>query len=194
MKFAAKNALSGSWPLLVVAAVAGALAGATATGFAAGNDGCVQSVTVRLDIEKAAAAALAAVPGSHIEGLELDYNGRTLIWEADTLARDDTERELHIDACDGRVLSNRIDPPEEGEDKPDEAKALRSAKITAIQAARAGAKAVSGIAAAVDFEYRRTRHFWGVDITADNGQEHKLRVDAATGKVTADTVEQDLHG
>ncbi|MFI0444948.1 PepSY domain-containing protein [Actinomadura sp. 6N118] len=190
MKFAAKNALSRCGPYLVIAVAVGVLAGATATEFAAGDDGRVQPATARLNIERAADAALAAVPG-HIADLGLHHNGRTLIWEADVLAVGGTWRELHIDAGNGRVLSNEIDASDKGDRRAggsrprDYAKALRSAKITARQAVRAAVQAVPGTAVSVDFEYRQTRYVWEVDITTGNGRKRELRVDATTGKATA---------
>ncbi|WP_433463570.1 PepSY domain-containing protein [Spirillospora sp. CA-128828] len=201
MGFTPRKALSGRGPLLVAALTAGALAGSTAAVLAAGGGDRVQPVTARLDIERAARTALKTVPGGRIEGLELDYNGRVLMWEADVLAGDGTSRELHIDARDGRVLSDRLDPPEEGEDgddcddaKPDDgasgpldhATALRSARITASRAAQAALKEVPGTMSSVDFGYRRTAPAWEIDITAGNGREHKLWVDAATGEVITD--------
>jgi uncharacterized membrane protein YkoI len=195
------KALSGRGPVLVIAIAASALAGTAATVvttvFADGGDDVrVRPVAPRLDVERAAGIALRTVPGGRIEGLELGHNGRTLIWEADVITTDGTARELHIDSGDGRVVADRLDPPEEGEDgddcddgttgRPDQAAALGSAKITAPRAARAALEEVPGTVAAVDFEYRRTAHVWEVDLTARDGREHKLRVDAATGKVIAD--------
>ncbi|RKS71158.1 YpeB-like protein with putative protease inhibitory function [Actinomadura pelletieri DSM 43383] len=209
MRFAAKNALTARRRLLLTAIAAGAVAapaGAAATAIAAGDDERVSPVAARLNVERAAGVALAAAPGGHIEGLEIDFNGRTLIWEADVLAGDGTAREMHIDAHDGRVLADQVDPPEEGEDadgcddsKPDDGAtehtdpvtALRSAKITASRAARAAVATVSGTATSIDFEYRRTGSVWEVDITADDGGQHTLRVNAATGEVTPGAAGQD---
>ncbi|MCQ0005761.1 PepSY domain-containing protein [Actinomadura madurae] len=199
------RALSGRGPVLVIAIALGGLAGSAATvlaaGLAGGDDVHARPVALRLGIERAAGIASRTVPGGHIEGLELGYNGRTLIWEADVIATDGTARELHIDSRDGRVVADRLDPPEEGEDgddcddgttgRPDQAAALGAAKITAARAARAALEEVPGIVAAVDFEYRRTAHVWEVDVTARDGREHKLRVDTATGEVIADAPGED---
>lgn len=198
MKFAAGKALSARGPLLVTAVAAGALAGAAASLLVAGDSGGGPAVAARLNLDKAAGAALKKVPGGRIEGLELGYNGRTLAWEADVVARDGSSRELHIDARDGRVLADRLDPPEEGEDGddcedlgsggratglPDQVTALRSVEIAATRAARIALDTVPGTMTSVDFEYRPAAPFWDIDITAKDGLEHKLQVDAATGKV-----------
>ncbi|MEO3826629.1 PepSY domain-containing protein [Actinomadura sp. B10D3] len=199
------KALSGRGPVLVIAIALGGLAGSAATVLAAmlpgGDDVHARPVALRLDVERAAGIASRTVPGGHIEGLELGYNGQTLIWEADVIATDGAARELHIDSRDGRVVADRLDPPEEGEDRddcddgstapPDEAAALGAAKINAVQAARAARKKVPGTVAAVDFEYRRTTHIWEVDVTARDGREHSLRVDTTTGEVLADTPGED---
>lgn len=199
MKFAAGKTLSRQGLPLAAAVVLGALIGAVTTAVAAADrDDGDQRFAARVTALQAAGTALRTVPGGHIEGLEVDYDGGRLVWEADVLAADGTRRELHLDTGDGRVLADQIDRPEPGEDGDDcndgkpggvastltvQATALRSAKITAAQAGRLALKEVPGAMTSVDFEYHRTAHAWEIDITADNGTEHKLKVDAASGRL-----------
>ncbi|WP_158079420.1 PepSY domain-containing protein [Actinomadura sp. CNU-125] len=170
------------------------------TSVAAARDGGDRRSASRITGLRAADAALKTIPGGHIEGLEMDYDGRRLVWETDVLAVDGTWRELHLDVHDGRVLADQIDRPEVSEDgdgcddpKSDEgvagpaaqSAALRSAKISASRAARVALEEVPGTMVSVDFEYRRTAHVWEIDITAENGTAHKLKVDAASGALVA---------
>ncbi|MEU8802867.1 DUF2613 family protein [Spirillospora sp. NPDC048819] len=200
MKFTARNALSRQWLPLAAALVAGTVIGAVTAVAATDRDDDDQRFTTRITARQAADAALKAIPGGHIEGLEVDYDGRSLLWEADVLAVDGAWRELHLDAGDGHVVADQIDRPEVGEDGDDcddakpgggasvlaaQAAALRSAKITASRAAQIALNEVSGIMTSADFEHRRTAHVWEVDITTDSGTEHKLRVDAASGRIIA---------
>jgi uncharacterized membrane protein YkoI len=196
MEFAARKALSGRGQQLVIAVAAGALAGAAATVFAAGDGD--QSATARLSVEQAADTALKAVPGGRIEGLEVDYDGRNLLWEADVLVGDDTQRELHINARNGRVHADQIDPPDRDAKPGDgtsglsaQAAALRSARITASQAAQAALATVPATLTSVDFEYHWPEYVWEVDVIAENGQERKLLVDAASGEVARIAGEND---
>ncbi|QFG20362.1 PepSY domain-containing protein [Actinomadura sp. WMMB 499] len=166
-----------------------------ATSVAADRDGGDPRFAVRVTALRAADAALKAVPGGHIEGLEVDYDGGRLVWEADVLAADGARRELYLDTRDGHVLADQIDRAEasvDGDDCTDgkpgngesapavQAAALRSA-VPAIRAARVALEEVPGTMTSVDFEYHRTAHAWEIDITADDGTEHKLKVDAASG-------------
>ncbi|GGV39383.1 hypothetical protein GCM10010182_74740 [Actinomadura cremea] len=182
---------------LVAAVVVGVLIGAVTTSVAADRDDDPR-FAARVPALQAADTALETVPGGRIEGLEVDYDGGRLVWEADVLAADGTRRELHLDTRDGHVLADQIDRPEAGEGGDDcndtksgggasapavQAAALRSAKITATQAARVALKEVPGTMTSVDFEYHRTAHAWEIDITADNGTEHKLKVDSASGRL-----------
>ncbi|MBE1537161.1 PepSY domain-containing protein [Actinomadura algeriensis] len=166
------------------------------TSVAAARDDGDRRFAARVTALRAADTALKTVPGGHIEGLEVDYDGGRLVWEVDVLAVDGAWRELHLDTGDGHVLTDRVDRPEAGEDGDDcidtepgdagsdpavRTAALRSAKTTALRAARVARKEVPGAVTSVDFEYHRTAYAWEVDITADDGVEHKLKVDAASG-------------
>lgn len=205
MKLAAKQALSRPGPLLVIAVAVGALGGAAATVFAVGDGARGGPVTARVTAQQAAAAALKAVPGGRIEGLEVDYDGRVLRWEADALTGDGTKRELFIDARDGRLIANHIESPKEGDDKgnckdgkpggtsghPDDATKLRSAKITAARAARTALDTVPGTLTSVDFERRHNEHIWEIDLVDHDNQEHRLLIDPVSGKVRANIAGED---
>ena len=209
MKLAMGKALSGRGPMLAAAVAAGALAGVAGTSVATsvvGTDHGEGQVTARLSIAHAAETALEAVPGGHIEGLELDYNGRVLMWEVDVVAADGAMRELHIDSNERRVLANRLDPPEAGEDgdcagdgdltpgPSDQAAALRAARISAVQAGRIASEVQPGTVTSVDFEYRPTGPFWEVDITDGDGMAHTLLVDAASGEIVSRGVKEEDDG
>ncbi|MEU6036321.1 PepSY domain-containing protein [Actinomadura sp. NPDC047616] len=197
----ARKVLSGRG-LLVAGLTAGVLAaGGTAAAFAAGGDDDDTAPRApRIGYAQAADAALKAVPGGRIESLELDDDGRAL-WEADVLAGDGVWRDLRVDAGDGRVVSNHVDRPEDGDDgddrddrkehdgasgRPAQARALQSAKVDAVRAAGAASRSAPGVVTSVEFEHRAAQPVWEVDITGQDGRERELHVDAATGKVVAD--------
>lgn len=131
----------------------------------------------QISLAQAADAVLKAVPGK-IEELELDH-GR---WEADVLADDGSWRQVVVDAETSAVQGDRVD--EEGGENAAE---LRAAKIDAVGAAKAAARAEPGTVTAVDFE----KTTWEVDVTTAKNVEHELTVDAGTGRVLSDRVDED---
>ncbi|XVQ11755.1 PepSY domain-containing protein [Spirillospora sp. CA-255316] len=200
--------------LLVTVVAAGVLAaGGAGAAFAAqdggrgerdgdGRDGRVAGVRVadvKITAERAAAAALRAVPG-RIESLELDDDRDTVVWDADVLAeRGGAWREVTVDATTGKVIADRADKDDDGRDDDrgdrrddaSEVTGLRGAKIDAARAVQAALKTAPGTVTSVEFEDGR---HWQVDVTGADGRERELDVDAVSGKVTADTADTDDDG
>ncbi|WP_165978614.1 PepSY domain-containing protein [Actinomadura darangshiensis] len=203
MKFDTRRRLSGRG-LLVTAVATGVLAagGATAA-FAtagAGGDGGggaepgERPAATSVSLAQAADAALKAAPGKIAE-IELDgEHGRT-VWEVDVLADDGTPRDVAVDAGNGKVTANRVDRPDQGDDDDGdgkaEAAALRNAKVTAPDAAATALKSVPGRVTSADFDREAGKAVWEVDVTAQNGTEHELTIDATTGKVLTKEVDED---
>ncbi|MFC6879997.1 MULTISPECIES: PepSY domain-containing protein [Actinomadura] len=131
----------------------------------------------RVSLAQAADAVLKAVPGK-IEELELDH-GR---WEADVLAGDGSWRQVVVDAETAAVHGDRVDK-EGGENAAE----LRAAKTDAVGAAKAATRAEPGTVTAVDFE----KTSWEVDVTTAENVEHELTVDAGTGRVLSNRVDED---
>jgi uncharacterized membrane protein YkoI len=143
-----------------------------------------------VSIKQAVDAALKTVPGK-AEEVELDdEHGRTA-WEIDVLAENGARRDVTVDAATGKVLTSRADDRDDDDDDRDDAAALRKAKVTAPAAADAALKAVSGRVTSADFETEHGRAVWEVDVTGEDGAEHEVTVDAMTGKVLNQEVDED---
>ncbi len=142
-----------------------------------------------VSIKQAVDAALKAVPGKVAE-IELDdEHGRTA-WEVDVVAENGDRRDVAVDSGTGKVLTNRADDRDD-DDRDDDPAALRKAKVTAPAAADAALKAVSGRVTSADFETEHGKAVWEVDVTGKDGVEHEVTVDAATGKVLNQEVDED---
>ncbi|MFF5260205.1 PepSY domain-containing protein [Actinomadura viridis] len=219
--------------LLTVAAGAVLAAGGAATAYAAqegddrderrdGRAAAARLADVKITADRAAAAALQAVPG-RIESLELDDDDADrLVWEADVLADGGSWRGVLVDASTGKVTADRqaaqdrkdADDADDADDRNDdrgddaddardddqgddtddrneraaEANGLQGAKVTAEQAARTALGSAAGTVTSIEFEDGR---FWQVDVIGTDGRERELHVDAATGKITSNTADDD---
>ncbi|WP_069866780.1 PepSY domain-containing protein [Streptomyces malaysiensis] len=173
---------------IVIASVAAAalLTGGTAFAVAGGgNDGAQSTSTAsqptdapaaaRASLSDAANAALKAVPGT-LDSIDREH-GR---WEADVLGKDGKWHEVTLDASNAKVIGQRIDRDTDAEDAA-EARALRNADVSAIEAARKAAS--RGTVTSVEFDDDRTPA-WEVE-TVKNHKERDLNVDAHSGKTQA---------
>ncbi|TDC67170.1 peptidase M4 [Actinomadura sp. GC306] len=133
---------------------------------------------------KAAAAALKAVPGKVAE-IDLDDG----VWEVEVLAKNGKWRDVDVSADSGKVLSNRVD--DDDDDDRDEAAALRKAKVSASDAAKAALKAAPGTVTSVEFDEDDGKAVWEIEITGQDGNERELEVNAATAKVVFDDDDDD---
>lgn len=145
----------------------------------------------RIDVDDAVAAALKAVPGTVTEA-ELDDDDRD-VWELDVYGPDKVWHDVTVDAHSGTVLTDREDDDNDDRDR----RAARSAAVSLGAAVDAARTSVPGTVTSVDLDDdddddrgSGTPH-WDVDITGKDGTGHELRVDAKTGKVTADRGDRD---
>ncbi|PNG92822.1 PepSY domain-containing protein [Streptomyces malaysiensis] len=172
---------------IVIASVAAAalLTGGTAFAVAGGGNDRAQSTSTasqptdaptaaRASLSDAAHAALKAVPGT-LDSIDREH-GR---WEADVLGKDGKWHEVTLDASNAKVIGQRIDRDTDAEDAA-EARALRNADVSAIEAARKAAS--RGTVTSVEFDDDRTPA-WEVETVKDH-KERDLNVDAHSGKVT----------
>ncbi|MEU9962712.1 PepSY domain-containing protein [Streptomyces malaysiensis] len=172
---------------IVIASVAAAalLTGGTAFAVAGKGTDDAQSTSTasqptdapaaaRASLSDAAHAALKAVPGT-LDSIDREH-GR---WEADVLGKDGKWHEVTLDASNAKVIGQRIDRDTDAEDAA-EARALRNADVSAIEAARKAAS--RGTVTSVEFDDDRTPA-WEVETVKDH-KERDLNVDAHSGKVT----------
>ncbi|MEV8455421.1 PepSY domain-containing protein [Streptomyces sp. NPDC052095] len=189
--------------IVIAAVTAAVLAGggaATAVAFA-DDDGHDREVTssvaeggtARVDVKEAVAAALKAVPGTATEA-ELDDEDGGLVWEVDVYGSDKVRHDVTVDAGNGKVLDRHTDKDEDDDHGDDRGgRASGQARVSLDAAVDAALKARPGTVTSVDLDHDRdgrARH-WEVGIDA---KEHELTVDAASGMVTADRVDDDHDG
>ncbi|MFH9136279.1 PepSY domain-containing protein [Streptomyces sp. NPDC017524] len=145
--------------------------------------------STRITLDQAVAAALKSVPGTVTEA-ELDDddddNGRA-VWELDVRGSDKKWHDVTVDAGNGKVLKTRDD---DNDDR--DRHAPRSSAVTLEEAVDAALKTAPGSVTSIDLDdddddgNRGDVLRWDIDITGKDGEQHELRVDAKTGKVTVD--------
>lgn len=166
---------------LVTGGTAVAVAG-TQSSSPAARSASPAAASTGASLTQAADAALKAVPGT-LDSIDRDH-GR---WEADVLGKDGKWHEVTLDA-NGKVIDQHVDRDTDPEDAA-EAKALRNADVSAIEAARKAAP--QSTVTSVEFDGDRTP-VWEVE-TVKNHKERDLTVDAHSGKVTQAPADDD-HG
>ncbi|MEV2244333.1 PepSY domain-containing protein [Streptomyces sp. NPDC049970] len=142
----------------------------------------------RITVDEAVAAALKAVPGTVTEA-ELDEDDDTArtVWELDVYGSDKAWHDVKVDAGSGKVLSDR--PSDDNDDR--DRRAPRSAAVGLDAAVKAALADRPGTVTSVDLDDdgddgAKAAPHWEVDVTGKGGSGHELRVDAKSGKVTAD--------
>ncbi|MFH8473222.1 PepSY domain-containing protein [Streptomyces sp. NPDC018000] len=187
---------------IVIAAVTTAVlvgGGATAVAFADDdshdNDtrsSAASGSTARVGVEDAVAAAVKAVPGTVTEA-ELEDEDGGLVWEVDVYGSDKAWHDVTVDAGDGKVLGKHVSDDDDDHDR----QAPGSAPVSLNAAVDAALKAAPGTVTSVDLDDGDDRSggapLWEVDVRGKDGKQHELDVDAKTGTVTADRVDDD-HG
>ncbi|MBP8539314.1 PepSY domain-containing protein [Streptomyces sp. MK37H] len=173
---------------IIIASVAAAALATGGTAFAVASDGTDSArssspaaASTGASLTEAASAALKAVPGT-LDSIDRDH-GR---WEADVLGKDGGWHEVTLDA-NGKVIDQRVDPDDNDPEDAAEAKALRNADVSAIEAARKAAS--QSTVTSVEFDGDRTP-VWEVE-TVKNHKERDLIVDAHSGKVTQAPADDD---
>ncbi|MFE7131130.1 PepSY domain-containing protein [Streptomyces sp. NPDC057638] len=194
--------------MIVAAAVAAALVGGGAvTAVAASGDDTPPAS--RITSAQAVDAALKKAAGT-VESVDRDDDGAGH-WEVDIRAKDGLEREVRVDAGSGEVLKvttdddtddrddrdddragdrddadDRDDTDDRDGDRADDAddraerEAAASAAVNAQRAEAAALKLQPGTVTEVEFDDGR----WEVEVRAEDGAEHDVRVDAKTAKAT----------
>jgi uncharacterized membrane protein YkoI len=188
---------------IVIAAVTAAalIAGGTATALATtGDDDATHRgdddarvTSVRVTAVDAVASALREAPGTAVsaglDDADGDDAGERAAWEVDVLAGDGTWHTVRIDPSSGKVLGSQ---KESEDDTDDTAEARAALKGTSVDAAGAAAKAAAGHGTVTSVEldddggHGDGKAAWEVETRTSGKAEQDWRVDAKTGKVTAD--------
>ncbi|MEU1542942.1 PepSY domain-containing protein [Actinacidiphila glaucinigra] len=141
----------------------------------AGADKPRDGGTHTVSLADAVTAARAEAPGTVVSA-EVDEDRGRAEWEVETLAEDGTWHEVTVDAANGKVVATR---EEQDQEDADEARdALRGSRTDLVEAAKAAAGARPGTVTSVSLD--DDTRAWEVELT-ENGAEHEVRVDPATG-------------
>ncbi|MEJ8649457.1 PepSY domain-containing protein [Streptomyces sp. MS1.AVA.3] len=152
----------------------------------------------KISQSEATAKALKAVPGTATSA-ELDNADRngSLIWEVDVLGKDHKNHDVTIDAATGKVLGQHTDRDDDAAQDAAETQALVKADKTGH--AKATDKALNAVPGTVvsyslDDNDRNGSTVWEIDVLGKDHKSHDVTIDAATGKVLGQHVDQDDQG
>ncbi|BDH16212.1 PepSY domain-containing protein [Streptomyces hygroscopicus] len=149
----------------------------------------------KISQSEATAKALKAVPGTATSA-ELDNADRngSLIWEVGVLGKDHKNHDVTIDAGNGKVLNKHTDRDDDAAQDARETQAQVKADKTGHDKATAKAlKAVPGtvVSYSLDDNDRNGSTVWEVDVLGKDHKSHDVTIDAASGKVLDQHVDQD---
>ncbi|MCM2387855.1 PepSY domain-containing protein [Streptomyces albipurpureus] len=167
--------------IAVAIAVAALVGGGAYTAVAASGD---TSPSSSVSASEAAGAALKKSPGS-VESISREDDDKG-DWEVEVVGKDGNDRDVRVDISNGKASLFSDDDDTNENDKNDsddqtEREALRTAKVNAEQAVTAAQKFRAGTVTEVDFG----QDHWEIEVRAEDGREHEVRVDATTGKASA---------
>lgn len=140
-----------------------------------------------LTFEEASTIVLKEVEGT-VTKVEMDYKGRTLVYEVEILDNTNREHDFEIDAETGEVLTQHTDRRVKSTTY---GKRIRGAKITAEEAI-AIAQKESGDATLVSYELdvENGKVYWEVQLY-EGRTEYEVIINASTGKVLYVDVDYD---
>ncbi|MGP4006140.1 PepSY domain-containing protein [Streptomyces sp. 4N124] len=141
----------------------------------------------------AIAAALKETPGTAVsadldDDRDDDGDDGAAGWKVRILADDNTWHQVRIDPANGNVLGSHTGREDDDDDTAGVRAALKGTSVTAAQAAEAAA--AKGTVTDVDLDDDGRSKAW--DVSTGSGKDDRdWRVDLKTGKVTADSDDDD---
>ncbi|MFJ3526375.1 PepSY domain-containing protein [Streptomyces sp. NPDC090132] len=113
-------------------------------------------------------------------------------WVAAVVAKDGTEHTVRIDAVTGKVLQSVEDPDQDTQEKSRTAERIAKATQTPQEAAKAATDKAKGTVTSLDLdENDKNVLVWSVDVVAKDYKETTVDIDAASGSVTGEHVDND---
>ncbi|MFF3171271.1 PepSY domain-containing protein [Streptomyces sp. NPDC057900] len=113
-------------------------------------------------------------------------------WVATVVAKDGTEHTVRIDAVTGKVLQSVEDTDQDAQEKSRTAARIAKATQTPQQAAKAATDKAKGTVTSLDLdENDKNVLVWSVDVVAKDYKETTVDIDAASGSVTGQHVDND---
>ncbi|WP_051300117.1 PepSY domain-containing protein [Actinomadura rifamycini] len=130
-------------------------------------------------LDRAAATALKAAPGTVLTSVEREGDG----WEVRLVAPDGAERELTVDGAGTEVVRDEPEP-EDRADREENLRRVRRAKLDYRDAADAMRATVPGARVTeLELDERRGALVWEGDAVGPDGARRTVEVDARTGRV-----------
>lgn len=113
-------------------------------------------------------------------------------WVATVAAKDGAEHTVRIDAVSGKVLQSFEDKGQDAQEKSRTADRIAKATQTPQQAAKIAADKAKGTVTSVDLDHNDNNVLvWSVDVVTKDWKETTVDVDAASGSVTGEHVDND---
>lgn len=113
-------------------------------------------------------------------------------WVAAVVAKDGTEHTVRIDAVSGKVLQSVEDPDQDAQEKTRTAERIAKATQTPQQAAKAATTKAKGTVTSLDLDDNdKNVLIWSVDVVTKDFKETTVDIDAASGSVTGEHVDDD---
>lgn len=113
-------------------------------------------------------------------------------WVASVIAKDGTEHNVRIDAVSGKVLRSVVDQDQDAEDKSRTADRIAKAKQTPQQAAKTATDKTKGTVTSIDLDDNDKNVLtWSVDVVTKDWNKTTFGVDAASGALTSEDVDND---
>ncbi|MFT2751101.1 PepSY domain-containing protein [Clavibacter sp. Sh2088] len=156
---------------------------------AAPTDGSDGSAQAPADGALAAAVdtAIAAVPGSALLSVDQEAGGTS--WEVVVAEQDGREHEVHTGADGSAVTAGPVADADDADDLADNAALLQGARVGHADAASAMTGAVAGTVTELALDEDGGRILWEGDVVDAAGVTHSVRVDAGSGDVVGQDVE-----
>ncbi|MEV0584378.1 PepSY domain-containing protein [Nonomuraea sp. NPDC050310] len=136
-------------------------------------------------LEKAAAAAMAAVEGAKLISIEAEGDGK--VWEVHLAEPDGTEQQLDVDAASGRVVAGPAAEQDDASDKAELAALVKAATLDYKEAAQKVAEAVpEGRITELNLDSDDGKPVWEADVVTADGAKREVKVNAKDGTVQTD--------
>ncbi len=141
----------------------------------------------KIDAKAASKAATDKVPGTAGE-VELDEDAGNVVYEVEVTAKDGSETEVIVDAGNAKILAQEVDKSadEAKADKAEQARLEKLAKIDANAASKTATDKVPGTASKPELDEEDGQVVYEVEVTAKDGTETEVIVDAVNGKILAE--------
>ncbi|WP_113834024.1 PepSY domain-containing protein [Blastococcus sp. TF02-09] len=143
-----------------------------------------------VSLEDAGAAALQAVPDSTVTTIETERGGT--IWEVQVVTSDGTEQQVDVDAETGDVVDGPTAETDSDADKAKHRDRVAAAELDYRAAAEIMRTTVPGAQITeLDLDSEAGRTVWEADLVEANNTKHEVTIDAASGEVLQNNVDED---